>query len=164
VCHVRHQIRRHEWDGLQGELRNLKPPYFDGKRELEDDAESWLLGIGKYFQLHNYSYNIESIIFAYYLHGKDSMRWYYLNKVEHINENMINWKKFKRYFQKEYLSEHFYDKNMKELFELKLGSMTIGEYENKFLGLLKYVGFIKDEKVKIYIFLSELPSFYKENI
>jgi hypothetical protein len=29
---------------------------------------------------------------------------------------------------------------------------------------LKYVGFIKDEKVKIQRFLSGLPSFYKENI
>jgi hypothetical protein len=53
---------------------------------------------------------------------------------------------------------------MKYLFELKLGSMTMGEYENKFLGLLKYVGFIKDEKVKIQIFFSGLPSFYKEKI
>jgi hypothetical protein len=52
---------------------------------------------------------------------------------------------------------------MKELFELRLGSMTMEEYE-KFLGLMKYVGFIKDEKVKIQIFLSRLPSFYKENI
>ena len=32
------------------------------------------------------------------------------------------------------------------------------------MGLLKYVGFIKDEKVKIQRFLSGLPSFYKEKI
>ena len=38
------------------------------------------------------------------------------------------------------------------------------EYENKFLGLLKYVRFIGDEKVKIQRFLSGLPTFYKENI
>jgi hypothetical protein len=38
------------------------------------------------------------------------------------------------------------------------------EYEKKFLGLLKYVGFINDEKVKIQRFLSGLPAFYKENI
>jgi hypothetical protein len=38
---------------------------------------------------------------------------------------------------------------MKDLFELRLGSMTMVKYENKFLGLLKYVGFINDEKVKI---------------
>jgi hypothetical protein len=42
--------------------------------------------------------------------------------------------------------------------------MTMKEYDNKFLGLLKYVGFIKDEKVKIQRFLSGIPSFYKEKI
>jgi hypothetical protein len=42
--------------------------------------------------------------------------------------------------------------------------MTMAEYEKKFLGLLKYVGFINDEKVKIWRFLSGLPAFYKENI
>jgi hypothetical protein len=42
--------------------------------------------------------------------------------------------------------------------------MTMAEYENKFLGLVKYVGFIKDEKVKIHRFLSGIPSFYKEKI
>ena len=40
----------------------------------------------------------------------------------------------------------------------------MGEYERKFLGLLKYVGFIKDEKVKIQRFLSGMPSFYKDKI
>jgi hypothetical protein len=45
---------------------------------------------------------------------------------------------------------------MQELFELRLGSMTMVEYEKKFLGLLKYVGFINDEKVKIQIFFSGL--------
>jgi hypothetical protein len=43
---------------------------------------------------------------------------------------------------------------MKEFFELKLGSMTIDEYEQRFLELLKYVPFIKDETVKIHRYLS----------
>jgi hypothetical protein len=53
---------------------------------------------------------------------------------------------------------------MHEFFELKLGSMTMEKYENKFLELLRYVGFIKEEKVKIQRFLSGLPSFYKDKI
>jgi hypothetical protein len=84
--------------------------------------------------------------------------------VEHVNGSKITCKQFKKYFKKEYLSEHFYDKKMQEFFELRLGSMTMAEYEKKFLGLLKYVRFIGDEKVKIQIFLSGLPAFYKENI
>jgi hypothetical protein len=53
---------------------------------------------------------------------------------------------------------------MKDFFELKLGSMTIDEYERRFLELLKYVSFIKDETVKIQRYLSGLPSFISENI
>jgi hypothetical protein len=53
---------------------------------------------------------------------------------------------------------------MQEFFELKLGNMTMEEYEKKFLELLRYVGFIKEEKVKIQRFLSGLPSFYKDKI
>jgi hypothetical protein len=44
----------------------------------------------------------------------------------------------------EYLLENLYDKKMQELFELRLGSMAMIKYEKKFLGLLKYVLFIKD--------------------
>jgi hypothetical protein len=53
---------------------------------------------------------------------------------------------------------------MKEFFELKLGSMTMDEYERRFFELLRYVGFIKYEKVKIQRFLSGLPSFYSDKI
>jgi hypothetical protein len=53
---------------------------------------------------------------------------------------------------------------MKEFFELKLGSMTIDEYERKFLELLKYVAFIKDEQVKIHRYLSGFPSIISEKI
>ena len=42
--------------------------------------------------------------------------------------------------------------------------MTMVEYEKNFLGLLKYVRFIGDEKVKIQRFLSGLSAFYKEKI
>ena len=38
------------------------------------------------------------------------------------------------------------------------------EYENNFLELLRYVRYIKDEKVKIQHFLSGLPQSYKDRI
>ena len=47
------------------------------------------------------------------------------------------------------MPEHYYEIKMKEFFELKLGTMTMDEYENRFFELLKCVDFIKDEKVKI---------------
>jgi hypothetical protein len=161
VSLVRHQRRRQEIDSLKGEFWKLKPPSSDGEREREDDVEAWFLGLRRYFQLHNYSSNLEARISTYYLHGKVAMWWDKLKQVENINESGITWKQFKKYFQKEYLSKNFYDKKLQDLFELKLRSMTMEEYEKKFLGLLNYGRFIGDEKVKIQRFLSGLLSFYK---
>jgi hypothetical protein len=137
---------------LQGELRKIKPPSFDGEREREDDVEAWFLGLRRYFQMHKYSSNQEAKIATYHLHGKDVVWWDQLKQVEHVNESRITWKQFKKYFQKENFSNNFNDKKMQEFFELRLGSMIMVEYEKKFLGLLKYVRFIGDDKVKIQIF------------
>ena len=40
---------------------------------------------------------------------------------------------------------------------MRLGQKTMEEYANKFLELLRYVRYIKDDKVKIQRFLSGLP-------
>ena len=53
---------------------------------------------------------------------------------------------------------------IKQLHELRLGQQTMEEYANKFLELLKYVRYIKDEKVKVHHFLSGLPQSYKDRI
>jgi hypothetical protein len=49
VSYVRHQRRKHEVDNLQGELRKINPPSFDGEREREYDVEAWFLGLERYF-------------------------------------------------------------------------------------------------------------------
>jgi hypothetical protein len=84
--------------------------------------------------------------------------------VQHIREKEVTWKEFKRYFEKKYLTKRCYDRNMEEFFELKLGNMTINEYERSFLELLKYVPFIKDEAVKIQRYLSGLPPSMSDKI
>ena len=53
---------------------------------------------------------------------------------------------------------------MKEFFELKLGNMTIDEYEQIFLEFLKYVPFIKDKIVKIQRYMSVLPPSISDKI
>ena len=85
-------------------------------------------------------------------------------QVKHIDEKKVTWREFKRYFQKKYLTKRYYDKKMKEFFELNLGSMTIDEYERRFLELLKYATFIKDEQVRIQRYLSGFPSFISDKI
>jgi len=55
---VRHQKRIHGSKILQGELRKIKTPSFDGENKKGEDVEAWLLGIKKYFQFNDYSSNV----------------------------------------------------------------------------------------------------------
>jgi hypothetical protein len=71
-----------------------------------------VVGNEKYFHLHDYSSNQETRIVIYHLQEKASMWWDQLKKVKHIDEKRISWKHFKKYFQQQYLSEHYYDKKM----------------------------------------------------
>jgi hypothetical protein len=92
VFPIRHQIRKQEADSLQGELRKFKPPSFGDEREREDDGEAWFLGLRRYFQLHNYSSNLEVKISTYHLHMKTAIWWDQLKQVEDVNESRITWK------------------------------------------------------------------------
>jgi hypothetical protein len=91
------------------------------------------------------------------------MWWDQLKQAKNLNEKRISWRQFKGYFQEKYLSENYCERKMKEFFELKLETMTMEEYKKWFFELLKYVDFIKDEKV-IQRFLSWLTSFYSDKI
>ena len=75
VSPVRHQRIKYEKEELHGELKKIKPPTFDGEKKRGEDVESWLLGMRKYFQLYQYSPNIEARIAIYHLKGKTSMWW-----------------------------------------------------------------------------------------
>jgi hypothetical protein len=76
-------------DELQGEMNKIKPPTFDSEHKRDEDAETWLLGMIKYFQLHNYSSHVERRISIYQLKGKESMWWDKLVQVEHIKEKGV---------------------------------------------------------------------------
>jgi hypothetical protein len=69
------RYKRSRVDELPREMRKIKPPTFDGEHKKDEDPETWLLGIRKYFQLHNYYSHAEGIISMYQLKGKASMWW-----------------------------------------------------------------------------------------
>jgi len=60
------------------------------------------------------------------------------------------------------LLERYYDSKAKEFYELKMGSMTDEEYTTKFMELLRYVPYLKDEKAKVQRFVSGLPLEFRD--
>jgi hypothetical protein len=141
--------RKHSKSHDPEEFKKSKPPTFDGEIKKGEEAEVWLLGLKKYFRVHDYSENLKARIAIFNLNGKASIWWEDLRNVKGIHEKDLSWKQFEKYFKKKYLSEKYFDGKTKEFYELKLGQLTIDEYINKFLELMRYVPYIKDEKVKM---------------
>ena len=65
--------KRFTWDELVGELRRIKTPTFDGELKQGEDVNSWLTGLRKLFQLHQYTPNMEARVAIYHLQGKASI-------------------------------------------------------------------------------------------
>lgn len=80
-----------------------------------------------------------------------------MKNVKGIQEEELIWDYFERLFKKKYLSERYYDDIAKEFYELQMGSMRDDEYTSRFLELLRYVTYLKDEKDNIQRFISGFP-------
>jgi predicted ferric reductase len=87
VSPIQRQRRRSKVDDLKESLERLSLPHFMVITRRMKYAKAWLLGMRKYFQLHNYSSNVEAIIETYHLQGKTSMWWDQLKKVKHRSKD-----------------------------------------------------------------------------
>ena len=113
--------KRHQRDLSLDEFKKAKPPTFDGEVKTGQEAEAWLLGIKKYFQVQDYSRNRKARVSTFNLNGKASIWWDHFKKVKRISERRLKWKQFKKYFKQKYLSDRYYDDKIKEFHELILG-------------------------------------------
>ena len=123
-----------------------------------------MIGMIKYFKLFHYPSRLKEWLAIYNLNGKASPWWRYLKLTKNSEERKVTWESFKKMFQEKYMSEHIFDKKIKEFHDLKMGSMTMDALINIFLELLHYVLYIRDEKVKIQQFLSFLPPYFWDKI
>jgi hypothetical protein len=118
----------------------------------------------KYFRVHDYYEKLKAQISIFNLNGKDCIWWEDLSNGKGIHEKELSWKQFEKYLNKKYLSEKYFDGKAKELSEFNIGQLTIDEYINKFLELMRYVPYIKDEKLNMKRFISGLPQSYRDII
>ena len=98
----------------------------------------------KYFQVQDYSGNMKERVAIFNLNGRACIWWDHLRQVKRINERKIVWNQSKKYFKEKYLCDRYHDGKIKEFHELKLGQMTMEEYANKLLGMLRYVKYVRD--------------------
>ena len=115
----------------------------------------------KFFRLHDYSENMKAKIDTFSLKGKADIWWEDVKSVKGIHEDYLTWHEFERLFKKKYLLERYYDDREKEFYDFHMGSMIDDDYTNRFLELLRYVAYLKEEKAKVHRFISGLPVAYR---
>ena len=64
------------------EFKKAKPPSFNGEIKKGEEAEAWLLGLKKYFRVHDYSENLKARITIFNLNRKASIWWEDLRNVK----------------------------------------------------------------------------------
>jgi len=152
------------YEEISGEFKKIKPPVFNGEIENGEESKAWLSRMKKYFQIYNYSDRLKTRMAIYNLTGKAHIWWKDVKRVMNIKEIFITWTTFKKYIKRKFMSEQYFEEKEKELYDLKLGSMTMKELCSKFLSLLRFVPYKIDEKPKIQRFLSCLPLAFKDKI
>jgi hypothetical protein len=89
---MRRQRRMPGGDILQGEIRKMKLPKFNGEHRKGEEVEARMLEIKKYFQLHDYPSKVETRIATYHLQGKATMWWDQIKQAKHLDERKVSWR------------------------------------------------------------------------
>ena len=69
---------------------------FNGEVEKGEEAEAWLPGMKKYFQIYNYSNRMKAKISIYKLTRKVDIWWQDIKRVKNIREKYVTWRTFKK--------------------------------------------------------------------
>ena len=73
--------KRHHKNRSQDEFKQAKPPTFDDEVKTGQEAEAWLLGIKKYFQVQDYSGNMKARVAIFNLNGRACIWWEHFKQV-----------------------------------------------------------------------------------
>ena len=85
----------------------------------------WLSKMKKYFQIYNYSNELKEQMSIYNLTRKEDILCEEIKKVKGMKERYVTWKTFKKIFKTKYLSEQYYEENVKDFYELRIETMPM---------------------------------------
>jgi hypothetical protein len=82
--------RKHSKSHNLEEFKKAKPPCFNGEIKIGEEAEAWLLGLKKYFRVHDFSENLKVRVATFNLNVKASIWWEDLKNVKEIHEEDLS--------------------------------------------------------------------------
>ena len=71
----KNERKRHYQNHSHDEFKKARPPTFNGEIKNGQEAEAWLLGMRKYFQVQDYYGNMKARVAIFNLIGRESIWW-----------------------------------------------------------------------------------------
>ena len=85
---------------FRGEFRKIRASTYEGEVNMGENAKEWLLGMSKYFQVHNYSSVMQARLGIYSLNGKAARWWRDLKHTKKYELREIRWENSEIFSQK----------------------------------------------------------------
>jgi hypothetical protein len=101
------------------------------------DAEDWLKGVEKKLMIAQCT-NHEKVLFAAHQLYGTTANWWEMYCNTHANIDTITWNEFKAHFRTHYVPRGTMKLKRKEFADQNQGGMTVNEYLNSFIQLLRY--------------------------
>ncbi|XP_058111295.1 uncharacterized protein LOC131254322 [Magnolia sinica] len=112
-------------------------------------AEDWLKQIEKILEAMNWPDDQKVRLESFILQGKADVWWRAIKRMV-LADYMWTWNKFQEKFHEKHFSKAYYIQKMAEFSKIEQGSMTVAQYEAKFVELVSYVPkLMKDEDYNI---------------
>ena len=88
----KNERKRHYQNRSRDEFKKARLPTFNGEIKNGKEAEAWILGMRKYFQVQDYSGNMKARVSIFNLTRRASIWWDNFRKLKNINERKLEWK------------------------------------------------------------------------
>ncbi|XP_028075781.1 uncharacterized protein LOC114278013 [Camellia sinensis] len=128
---------------LTREFKNMKPSLFHGGIEPLK-AETWVLRIGKLFEVFPYA-EAQKVQLAAFTFEDDARRWWMLVRDENKD---ITCARFLEIFYEKYFPQCVRVRKVPEFMELKQGNKSVTEYEAQFTELARFAPHMVDTDYK----------------
>ncbi|XP_028074882.1 uncharacterized protein LOC114277199 [Camellia sinensis] len=128
---------------LTQKFNKVKLPTFQGGlKPLK--SEAWVLETEKLFEVFPCS-EAHKVLLATFALQEEARRWWMLIR---DTNNVMTWAQFKEAFFKKYFPQCVRDRKVTEFEQLKQGTMSVAEYESKFIELARHAPHMVDTDYK----------------
>src|SRR5262249_36392540 len=149
---------------MMEQFRRMGPPSFKGESS-PDVAESWIRETEKIFRAIRCSEEDKVTLATFTLQDRVDVWW--TSSLRTVFQNMmdITWDEFLAVFRERFFPRHIQDQMVQEFLSLTQGSMTVMEYEARFVELEKFAPYIcVDERMRASKFVYGLRGVIRSRI